>query len=248
MRKDFLIYQYPINYLAKVSLYLENLFSKLSIACNSNEEIIHHYALKSIIDIINLIEKPEIKSRYVKDLMRIEHLINQSQTVISDKSYARLFVQLQILGKINSRFGNSLYQDSFVQSMRFVFNSKDESEILNPQLIFWLNRDVAYRQNDISGWLENLLPVYNTVDTYLSILRETAEFCTIDLESGYFNKNITNKLTQHFIVIKMRKLDGVIPKVNLINNIISVRLCDAHSMQEVRGSEDFQIELAICQL
>lgn len=248
MRPDFLIYQFPINYLTKVSLYLENLFSSISSACESSEEIIHHYALKSIIDIINLIEKPEIKSRYVKELMRIEHLINQSQAFISDKSYARLFVQLQVLGKINSRFGSTVYQDSFMHSMRFVFNSKDESEILNPQLIFWLNKDVTHRQNDISVWLENLLPVYNTVDTYLSILRETVDFKTIDIESGYYHKNITNKITQHLIVIKMSNLDGIIPKVNVTNNIINIRLCDAYSMQEVRGSEDFQLELAVCQL
>jgi cell division protein ZapD len=248
MRPDFLIYQFPTNYLTKVSLYLENLFSSISTACESNEQILHYHALKSIIDIINLIEKPEIKSRYVKELMRIEHLINQSQAVISDRAYASLFVQLQVLGKINSRFGSTLYQDSFIQAMRFIFNSKDESEILNPQLIFWLNKDLAHRQNDISSWLENLLPVYNTVDTYLSILRETANFITIDIESGYYNKNISNKLTQHLIVIKMSNLDGIIPKVNLTNNVISIRLCDAYSMQEVRGSEDFQLELAVCQL
>ncbi len=248
MRNDFLTYQFPMNYLTKVSLYLEKLFAYINAASISNEPIVHHYALKNIIDIVKLVEKPEIKSRYVKELMRIEHLINQSQAFISDRCYAKLFVQLQVLGKITSRFDNQIHQDPFIQSMRFLFNSVDESEILNPQLIFWLNKADTYRQDDINTWFDNLIPLYNTVDTYLDILRETAIFNTLDIESGYYNKTLTNKVNQHLLIIKMSNIDGIIPKVNLTNNNMSIRLCDAYSMHEVRGSHDFQIEFAICQL
>lgn len=248
MRTDFLIYQFPMNYLTKISLYLENLFSYIGKACESEDPIVHHYALKSIIDIIKLVEKPEIKSRYAKELMRIEHMINQSQAIITDRSYARLFVQLQVLGKINSRFDTRLYQDPFIQSMRFVFNSLDESEFQNPQLNFWLNKASEHRQADINIWFDDLISLYNTVEAYLSIVRETARFSMLDIESGYYNKTLTNKNTQHLLILKMDKANGVIPKVNLSNNSISIRLCDAYSMHEVRGSQDFQLDFAICQL
>lgn len=248
MGTDYLVYQFPMHYLTKVSLYLERLFINIGTATNSNEPIVHNYALKGIIDILNLVEKPELKSRYVKELMRIEHLINQSQAFISDKSYARLFVQLQVLGKITSRFGSVIHQDPFIQSMRFLFNSVDDTESQNPQLLFWLNKANSYRKEDIQTWLDSLVSLYNTVDTYLRILRETADFTTIDIESGYFSKSLISRVPQHMVILKMGKSDGIIPKVNLTNNNISIRLCDAYSMHEVRGSEDFQIEFAICQL
>ncbi len=107
MHNETIIFQLATHYLPRIALRLECLFLTIEQAYEETHPVIHHYALKNIIEIILLIEKPELKSRFLKEFMRIEHAINRSQTTISNALYADLFLQVQHLSHVVGRFGES---------------------------------------------------------------------------------------------------------------------------------------------
>ena len=248
MQHDHIVFQLATHYLPKISLRLESLFLAVEQACHEVHPIIHHYALKNIIEIIKLIEKPELKSRYIKELMRLEHVLNKSQGGVSNTVYANLFVQVQVLSHIAGRFGETIHQDTFLQAIRLAGSShQNDCEAHAPQLLLWLEHDASHRQLDLATWLKQLQALFDTVRVYLSLIRSTAQFETIDMFNGFYQRSLPSPSSCHLILLKMDTHCGLVPKMQIGHHGLSLRLCDAHSMQEVQHANTM-VDLAICQL
>jgi cell division protein ZapD len=248
MPPNTIIFQLAAHYLPKIALRLERLFIAIKTACTEANPIIHHYALKNVIEIIKVIEKPELKGRFIKELMRIEHLSTKSQPEISNERYARLFVQVQVLNHIAGRFGERIHQDPFLQSIRIAQSSHNmDCELHAPQLLLWLENDHELRQEDLHRWLQELQVLYDTVTIYLSLLRDNAAFQTINMSHGFYQHFLSSKSSCQLILVRMEKKSGIVPQIQLGHHGISVRLCDTKSMQELNDI-DTCIELALCQL
>lgn len=249
MRENQIVYQLAVNFLSKIALRLERLFLAVEQACEATSPIIHHYALKNIIEIIKLVEKPELKSRFVKELMRIEHAIHKSQTQISDARYARLFVQVQVLSHLAGRFGDAIHQDPFLQSIRLAQTAHpSDCELHAPQLLFWLESPTKTRQTHLQGWVQQLQVLWDTVTIYLALLRDTAHFEPIELINGFYQCSLSARAMHQLILIQMQRSENIVPKIQTGHHGLSIRLCDAYSMQEVRHSQVSRIDLAVCQL
>lgn len=248
MQQDTITFQLATHYLSKVAIRLECLFLTITQASEETHPVIHHYALKNVIEIIRLIEKPELKSRFLKELMRIEHALNKSQVSIPNDLYASLFVQIQFLTHVAGRFSDTIHRDPFLQSIR-LSQSGDyiDSELHTPQLLLWLESTPEKRQQDLHTWLKQLKSLRETVAIYLALLRNTAEFDKIDMFSGFYQRSIPSKTSCHLILLRMDKDSGMVPKMQLGHHGLSLRLCDLNSMNEVRQANT-AVDLAICQL
>ena len=247
MQHAHIIFQLATHYLPKISLRLEGLFLAIEQACQETHPIIHHYALKNIIEIIKLIEKPELKSRFIKELMRVEHSFHKVKGDASNALYANLFVQVQVLNHIAGRFGETIHQNTFLQAIRLAQSSHhNDCESHAPQLLLWLEHDAARRQHDLAVWLKQLQTLYDTVTIYLSLLRNTAEFQTIDMFNGFYQQSLPSQAC-HLILLRMDMHCGLVPKMQLGHHGLSLRLCEANSMQEVHHANT-TVDLAICQL
>lgn len=248
MRGETITFQLATHYLPRIALRLEDLFLTIDQACNETHPVIHHYALKNILEITKLIEKPELKSRFLKEFMRIEHALKKSKTIISDALYTDLFLQIQHLNHVSGRFGGNIHADPFLQSIRVTQNiSQNDCELHSPQLILWLDNGAKRRQNDLIAWLESLRTLYDTAVVYLSLLRGTAKFNTINMHNGFYQCSLPCRTSCHLILLRMDKYSGIVPRMQLGHHGFSLRLCDANSMHEIRPT-DTKIELAICQL
>jgi len=248
MHPDTITFQLAIHYLPKVALKLECLFLTIEQACEETHPIIHHYALKNIIEIIKLIEKPELKSRFLKELMRIEHILNKTQLTVSNTLYANLFVQVQFLNHVAGRFGETIHNDPFLQSLRVAQTGQNnDCEVHSPQLLLWLESEPEQRQQDLVGWLKQLRSLYDTVVVYLSLLRNTATFDKIDMFNGFYQRSLPSRTSCHLILLRMNKDSGIVPKMQLGHHGLSLRLCEANSMHELSRTNT-AVDLAICQL
>lgn len=248
MPNQTITFQLATHFLPKIALRLEYLLLTIEQAITELHPIIHLDALKNTVDVIKLIEKPELKSRFLKEFMRIEHHLKKNNLPISDKTYASLFIQIQLLNQSVGQFGEQIHQDPFLQSMRLAHTTHShDSELYPPQLLLWLENTPEKRQADLSGWLKQFQSLKNTVEIYLSLLRHTASFETIDMHHGFYQRPITSKTSCHLILLRMDKQGGIVPKMQLGHHGLSIRLCEAHSMNELRRA-NMSVELAICQL
>ena|SRR3990167_5226883 len=248
MPQDHIIFQLATHFLPKMALHIERLLQTIEQACQETHPVIHHYALNNMFEIIKLTEKPELKSRFLKEFMRIEHALNKSTINLPDSSFAALFVQIQVLSHLSGRFGENIHADPFLQSIRLAQSAHSlDCEIYSPQLLLWLERDAKPRQVHLNAWLTQLKTLFNTVTVYLSLLRNTASFDNITLVNGFYQCALPIKSSCHLIMLRMKRQSDLVPKIQLGHYGLSLRLCEATSMREVQN-QSTAIDLAICQI
>ncbi|KTD17240.1 cell division protein ZapD [Legionella jordanis] len=248
MFDDTITFQLPTHYLPKIALRLEYLYQTIEQACRENHPVVHHYALKNIIEIIKLIEKPELKSRLLKELMRIEHSLNKSNAAVPSHLYNDLHSQILVLTHVVGRFGGNIHNNPFLQSIRLSLATLNhDCEMYAPQLLLWLESEPALRQKDLSTWLDNLKALSSAVSLYLSLLRQTAEFDEIDMYNGFYQRSLPPKTSCHLILLRIEKSFGIVPRMQLGHHGLSLRLCEIATMQEVRET-NAKLDLALCQL
>lgn len=248
MRKDAIVFELATHYLPKISLRIERLMQTIEEAVLEKHPIIHHYALNNIFEIIKLVEKPELKSRFLKEFMRIEHGVNKSLISLSDKSFAMLFVQIQVLSHIVGRFGEGIHLDPFLQSLRLVQSSHSiDGELYSPQLLLWLENKPEARQADLARWLQQLKTLSDTVKAYLSFFREMENFEQISLVHGFYQCSLPAKPTSSvLIMLRMERNTDLTPKMQIGHHGFSLRLCEASTMRETQIP--LVVDLSISQL
>lgn len=247
MYQDTITFQLATHFLPKIALRLECLYQTINQACEETHPVIHHYALKNIIEIMKLIEKPELKSRFLKELIRIEHSLNKSGSKISDELFDNLYNQIQMLAHVAGPFGDEIHVNPFLQSVRLSQPTQtNDCEMYSPQLLLWLESTPIIRQNDLVRWLKCLKILYTTVSLYLTLLRDTAEFDKIEF-NGFYQRSLPPKTSCHLILLRIDKSFGIVPRMQLGHHGLSLRLCDVSTMREVRETEA-KLDLAICQL
>ncbi|MDX1838300.1 cell division protein ZapD [Legionella taurinensis] len=248
MPQDTITFQLATHFLPKIALRLECLYQTIDQACQETHPVIHHYALKNIIEIIKLIEKPELKSRFLKELMRIEHSINKSNTIIASELYDNLYTQIQSLTHTAGLFGEGIHQNPFLQSIRLTQPTQsNDCEMYSPQLLLWLESNPGERQRDLAIWLNHLRTLQATVTIYLRLLRDTAQFDEIDLFSGFYQRALPPKTSCHLILLRIDKTFGIVPRMQLGHHGLSLRLCEASTMREIRETHA-RLDLGICQI
>ncbi|KTD51551.1 Cell division protein ZapD [Legionella quinlivanii] len=247
MQQETITFQLATHSLPKIALRLECLHQIIKEACAEYHPVIHHYALQKLIETVQLIQKPELKSRFLKELMRIEHSVNRSNA-LSPELYARLFTQIQILSNTIGRFGDDIHQDPFLNAIRTAQSSQHlDCEAHPPQLILWMESYPEFRQSQLSQWLGSLRLLHDTVSIYLSLLRNSADYFQISLNNGFYQQQLPPRSSCHLILLRMEKASGMVPKMQLGHHGLSLSLCEMSTMREIRDS-NAKLDIAICQL
>src|SRR5262245_40647969 len=142
MYQDTITFELATHFLPKIALRLECLYQTVNQACEEVHPVIHHSALKNLIEIICLVEKPELKSRFLKELMRIEHALIKTGARVSVELFGYLHIQIQNLAHAVGRFGGNLHLDPFLQSIRQAQQTQIyDCETHAPQLLLWLESE-----------------------------------------------------------------------------------------------------------
>ena len=242
MANDTITFQLGTHYLSRVALRVERLLLTIQEASTEQHPVIHHAALHDVFELIKLTEKPELKSRFLQEFMRLKHIQK-----INNEALTR---QIQILSQLAGQFGGNIYHDPFLHATGLSLAAHNsEGELYVPQLLFWLESNADTRQSDLIGWLKQFEPLHNSIQIYLSLLRDTAKFEEITPQNGFYQRPFTHnhKTSCHLILVRIKKQNGQIPKLQMGHHGLSLRLCEAKTMQEIHDHSS-PLELSICEL
>lgn len=240
-------FQLATHILSRMALRLEFLFKIINQACNESHEVIHRYALKNIIELVEIIEKPELKSRFIKEFIRIEHVLKKNNT-INESLFTKLEQQIHILNHVPGRFSNLIYEDEFLKTLRQIHHpNTNECEFNSPHLIMWFDLEPNARQEAIKNWVNCLNDLESTVSIYLSLLRETTEYKSIQVHHGFYQQNLPAQPVNHLILLKMDKLLKITPTLQIGHNNLIIRFHKMTSLHEIYDKA-LTMEIAFCQI
>lgn len=248
MYQDTITFQLATHFLSRIALRLEFLFKTINQACNESHEVIHRYALKNLIELVNIIEKPELKSRFIKELIRIEHILKKQNAPEKKETLNELEQQIHILNYVPGRFSHLIHEDLFLKNLKQIHHpNTPECEFNSPSLVVWFELDSLTRQNAIKQWLNCLKDLESTVIIYLSLLRSLTQYNLIKAYNGFYQCSLIPKTNNHLILLKMDKTLKIIPQLQLGHNNLIIRLYESFSSITVQD-RTIEMEIAFCQI
>lgn len=246
MHNNTITFQLATHFLSRIALRLEFLFKTINQACHESHEIIHRFALKNIIELIEIVEKPELKSRFIKELIRIEHVLKKTNHFNDLSLFDELATQIHILNHVPGRFNNPIDDDEFLRTLRQIHHpNTQDCEFNSPHLVLWFESQAEVRQKNINQWVSSLKDLEDTVTIYLSLLRESAQYLPITALNGFYQHGISPQSLNHLILLRMDKTLGITPKLQLGHHSITLRLYELASTREIRD-KSVDMEIAFC--
>lgn len=248
MQSQDIIYQHSPQFLPKIAIKLENMLASIYEGKQETHPIIHHYALKNIIELIKIVEKPEIKSRLTKEFLRLEYVLPTSFKDLQPKLYQQFQTKCQEIQAHNFRFGSKLHQDPFLLSLRMRSQDQwNECELQPPYLFHWLHQKPKFRQDMLNNWLLELKDLKSIIQIYSSILQHLAVFETITITQSFFQKPLNGNPSCQLVILKINNEIPVIPKIQTSTHAISIHFSDENNLDKLAQSA-FNIELGIVRI
>lgn len=248
MPNNTITFQLATHMLSRTALRIESLIDIIRQGSDESNKALHLYAIKNIVELIEFIEKPELKSRFLKELMRIEYVLSKAQTSISSKLMDDLKTQVHALSHTSGSFSHSLNASLFLRTVRQIYHSASKDcEFHSPHLQMWLDLPFEKRQKELNNWLNMLGDLEQTVSIYLSLLRETSFYTRINTQNGFYQYHLPPKATCHLIGCKINKTLNLVPKLQVGYHGLTIRLYDLFTQQEAKDAS-IEMDIAICQL
>jgi len=77
MSNTIITFELATHHLSRIALTIEQMYQTIEEASKETHPLIHRYALDNLADLLVIVEKPELKSRFLKELVRIEHQLSK---------------------------------------------------------------------------------------------------------------------------------------------------------------------------
>ncbi|MCC5793091.1 MAG: cell division protein ZapD [Legionellaceae bacterium] len=243
----YITYKFPTQYLSRIALKLSFLMDNLSTAATEQHPAIHQYGLENCLELCKIIEKPELKSRFLKEFLRIQHNFLKSEVMLPKQLSDALSRQIQFLDSKAGNFAEQMTEDRLIQQLRLTQGNSAELDYYSPALYLWRHMDVEQRQRTFQNWMSLLADLQQTTTTYLSLLEETILLESVELKQGFYQQSLTAGSGCPLILVRLEQHSDFIPKVQYSQSRISLSL-ESSSLQPESSTKPETVELGISQL
>lgn len=249
-------YEFPFNERIRTFLRLEDLFKKLLINVESGLQHNHHSALMLLLQMLDIVERPDIKVDILQELDRqraaMQNLLGNPE--ISEEVLSRTIKEFedcaQTLRNDPSKVGLALRENEWLMSI------KQRSGLPGgvcqfdlPSYHHWLNLESSKRISDFNTWLARLMPMYDGITAILHILRGSGMSTQYTAISGFYQQNLGIGKTAQLLKIEVLDNCPCFPEVSANKYYINVRFNGMDFVQKPKQCEhDINFKMTLCNL
>jgi cell division protein ZapD len=255
-KDSLIVYEQPVNELMRSCLRLEYLFNRIDhclekLSIDDSAELI----VKTIIDILDLLDRPDLKSRITKEFHR--HYTSFSQWVrASNVDKSALESTLKQLKRYKEHFlssqmkiANSLRAEPFIASIRQHFNYPGDCQIDSPLYLYWLHQPAEAREKDLHNWLDHLSQIRSAITLLLKIVRDCADMQEVDTEHGFYHQTLNAEVPCQLIRVGLKTTDECYPEISAGRHRMSVRFLQADTFDPpLQSNDSISFQLACCSI
>ena len=249
-----ILYEYPFNERIRTYLRLEHLFRRLGELVPSDHPLLHHYALTTIFEVMDVAARADLKSDVLKDLEKQKNLLNsyRGNPAISENVLDQVTGQLDgCFGALNGlpgKAGQSLTESDWLMSVRSRAGIPGGTcEFDLPAYYAWQHKAPHVRRSDLERWASTLGPLAESIHMLLKLLRESGAPQKVIAAGGHYQQTLPQGRTFHLLRLAIDPSLGLIPEISGNRLMVSVRLMRQESDDRLHAStEDTGFELTLC--
>lgn len=248
------LFEYPLNERIRKFLRLEHLFHKINFFLPQPEEWAGRAAVESLLEILN-ITREEIDSEILQELERCVRILKPfgQQTEVDTGALQRVLEDLNTavekLRDLEGQMTQPLRDNIFLRNIlqRNVIPGGTCSFDL-PHYVYWLRQEQAYRQNQIEAWMQDILPIFNGISLFLSLIRSSCDPQPVIATAGlYQHTSDTSSRSLQMLRIHIDTDLTLFPEVSGHKHRFYIRFMEAQNTERpVQTTQDINFALTYC--
>lgn len=247
------IYEQPLNERMRTLLRLEHLFGQLHFHLAKDSEWDNRRCISTFIDILNLLERADLKTELIKELDRLTVVLTKlkQQPHVNDvrlnKTLNELVSLNQQLQNTAGRLGDDLRKDELIAAVKHRIAIPGGSCSFDlPLFHYWLLQAPKARHAQLQDWMDILACTENTVSTLLSIIRDSAYQEKQLAKQGFFQKTLEVQSPCQLIRVELHD-QLAFPEISGSKHRISIRfLAPDDNNKAIQTQEDIPFALGCC--
>lgn len=249
-------YEFPFNERIRALLRLEDLFKKVQLNVAAGEQHNHHNALMLLLQMLDMIERADIK---VDILHELDRQFSSMQNLLGNPSISEDVLRETIrdievctkkLRDDHARVGHELRENEWLMSI------KQRASIPGgvcqfdlPSYHYWLKLDKTRRDSDFQSWLSNLMPMQEAIQIILHILRGGGLTNEYEAKNGFYQQMLSGGKTAQMVKIEVLGNKACFPEVSANKYAINVRFFGMDFIQKPKQfEEDLSFKMTFCNL
>jgi cell division protein ZapD len=249
-----ILYEYPFNERIRTYLRLEHLFLRLASLIPRDDSLDHHFALTTIFEVMDVGARADLKTDVLKDLEKQKQILNsyRGNPAIAEGVLGTVIEQLErcfsALNTLPGKAGQALTENEWLMSIRSRMGIPGGTcEFDLPAYYAWQQSDAGGRQQDLRRWAETLMPLAQSIDLLLRMLRDSGAPQKIMAVGGQLQQNLPQGRSFQLLRLSLDPDLKLIPEISGNRLMLSIRLLRQESDGRLRAStEDAAFELTLC--
>lgn len=249
-------YDYPFNERIRTLLRLEDLFAKILHYLEGEHELNHHSALIGIFQVLDVIDRAELKTDMLQELDRQKIVMEnlRGNPVIAENILNDVIDEIEktahSLRTSSGKIGQVLRDNEWLMSIKqrtVIPGGVCEFDV--PSYHYWLGLSPERRKQDLDSWLTHLLPLYDGLRIILHILRGSGVPTQVVAQQGMFQQMLGGAKPAQMLRIKVDDDLLCFPEVSANKYAINIRFNMLEGAQKPRQCDrDIPFELTLCNL
>lgn len=248
-------YEYPLSERIRTLLRLEDLFEKSLHFIRAEGAAEHHVALITLFEILEVASRADLKFDLVQELERQRQVLlsfranpDVSAEALSGALYEIEQASAALLAMVG-KIGHYLRENEWLMSIKSraaIPGGVCEFDL--PSYHYWLHRDSALRQQDLTGWLNPMLPIRDGLAIVLRLLRASGRPEMQVASRGAFQLMLAGRAAQ-MVRLRLRHEEPAVPEISANKYALNIRFTSTDGDLRPRPVEtDVSFELTFCNL
>jgi cell division protein ZapD len=232
------------------------LFAKILLNVEAGEQHSHHTALISLLQMLDIIDRADLKMDLVQELDR-QRLAMQNlrgnpviEEDILDETLKQIGACSTSLRAESNKLGQHLRENEWLMSIKQragIPGGVCQFDL--PSYHHWLNLGKTRRNADFKNWLAKLMPMYDAVKTILRILRGSASASKHHAVKGFYQQMLGGSKPAQMLIIEVPDDCPCFPEVSANKYAINVRFNGMDFVQKPRQCDhEIDFNMILCNL
>jgi len=249
-----IVYEHPLNERVRTFLRLEHLFGKIDYFLSQQEEWATRAVIESLLDILSITARADIKTEILKELDRQGSLLERigRQPGVDTRTLGQLLHRLEQVGEQVYRLGGQIGQQ--MRESEFIKGIMQRSSIPGgtlsfdlPQFHHWLRGPHEARRRSIQEWMQGLEPIRDGVALLLSLARDSNEPKRAHALQGFFQGTLDSQAAVQMIRVALDPKLAMFPEVSGHRHRFSIRFMEAENTgRPTQTTRDLDFLLTTC--
>lgn len=249
-------YEHPLNERIRTLMRLEDLYRRAQFFAAQADAPDHHAALAVLFEITDVAARADLKTDLLQELERQKQLLAPLRTnpaidtrVLEplladiDRASAALLAQT---GKVGVHLRDNEWLMTIKQRTAI---PGGVCEFDLPAYHYWLHADSAARQDDLRGWIEPFLPIYDGLAIILRLLRDNGKASRQIAYRGVFQLMLTTSKVAQLLRLTVARDLPCVPEISANKYALNIRFTSNEGGQRPKTVEtDVEFELTFCNL